>query len=131
MKELNKINKKLSKKIRAKENAKATKCAMNNLRKHITWLEKDGWYAIGNYSHFLPTRPYFSMLHSLKSGLSILLYTRTHLSKNDAQMKLHRCNAVRVQIPPNMMIIIHEGLYYADAKTRKVPNLPWVEHDTH
>ena len=46
-------------------------------------------------------------------------------------MKLHRCNSIRVQIPPNMMIIIYEGLYYADSNTSKFPNSPWVEHDTH
>ena len=42
MKESNKRNKNLPKKMRAKENAKVKKRAMNNLRKHIAWLEKYG-----------------------------------------------------------------------------------------
>ena len=48
-KELNKRNKKFSKKIRVKENSKANKRAMNDLRKYFAWLEKDDWYEIGNY----------------------------------------------------------------------------------
>ena len=104
---------------------------MNNLRKHIVWLEKDGWYVNGNYPRFLPIRSFFSTSYSLKVGLSILLYTRTHLLKINAQMKLHRCNNVRGQIQPNINIITHEGVYYADAKTRKFPKSPYVEHNTH
>ena len=79
MKELCKGDKKIAKKIRVKENAKATKRAMNNLNTHIDWLENDGWYADGNYPRFLPTWSSFSMLHSIKSGLSILLCTYTYL----------------------------------------------------
>ena len=29
------------------------------------------------------------------------------------------------------MITFHEGLYYADAKTRITPESPWLQHDTH
>ena len=30
-----------------------------------------------------------------------------------------------------MMLIIQEGLYYTDTKTRKFQNSPWVKHDTY
>ena len=43
-------------------------------------------------------------------------------------MMIHKCNAVRVQIPKNITILAYEGLYYADAKTRNTPRL---QHDTH
>ena len=43
-------------------------------------------------------------------------------------MMIHKCNPVRVQIPKNMAILVYEGLYYADTKTRNTPRL---QHDTY
>ena len=122
IKELKKSSKKLVKRISEKENTKVKKFTINKLRNILRGLKNIvGIQMIIIFT--FSTLSSFSMLHSQKSGLSICLYTRPDLLKNDTHLKPHRCNAVKVQAPPNMMIIIHEGLYYDDAKTRKFPNL--------
>ena len=62
MKELNKRNKKLAKN-KGRRNSKVKKCAMNSLKSHIVWLEKDAWYTNDNYPLCVPTRPSFSVSH--------------------------------------------------------------------
>ena len=60
-------------------------------------------------------------MHSLKEGLSVLMYSRTHIVNLNGALSIHKGNAVRLQIPKNMAIIFHESLYYAEAKTRNTP----------
>ena len=61
----------------------------------------------------MPQRASYTLLHSLKEGSSILVYSRTRIVNLNGEMSIHKCNAVRLQIPKNMAIILHE--------TRNIP----------
>jgi hypothetical protein len=60
----------------------------------------------------------YSMMHSLADGFSIVLYSGTHqgLSRD----VLHRNDAVRLILGPDMVVVWHEGVLHSGAKTRSM-----------
>jgi hypothetical protein len=55
------------------------------------------------------------MMHSLADGFSIVLYSGTHKGLN--KDILHRNDAVRLILGPDMVVIWHEGLLHSGART--------------
>ena len=56
------------------------------------------------------------------------MYSRTHIVNLNGAISIHKGNAGRLKIQKNMAIIFHEGLYYADAKTRNTPQFQPDKH---
>ena len=60
--------------------------------------------------------PSYTVLH-LEDGVDIIVYSRTHVTDiTKMRRNLHKNNAIRLQVPKNMRILINPELYYADAK---------------
>ncbi len=71
-----------------------------------------------NMKEEMPPNPSYSLMHSLKDGFSILMYSGTHRAILRGEMCMHKYNAVRIILPEWMAIIWHESLFHADAKSR-------------
>jgi hypothetical protein len=71
-----------------------------------------------NLKEEMPPKPSYSLMHSLKEGFSMLLYSGTHRAKLRPDMCMHKYNAVRIILPEWMAIIWHESLFHAGAKSR-------------
>ena len=61
--------------------------------------------------------PSFSMMHSLSEGYSIKVFSSTHNTKAE-EGQLHKKNAVRLVLPPDTILLWHERVYHAGAKSR-------------
>ena len=70
-----------------------------------------------NFVEDLPPKPSYSMMHSLKDGFSILMYSGTHQLNLGQDICLHKYNAVRIILPEWIATIWHESLFHAGAKS--------------
>lgn len=61
-------------------------------------------------------------MHSLLNGFSIVLYSCTHRVKLCPELPIHCKNAIRLILPPWMMLIWHENLYHSGASSRSDGN---------
>lgn len=107
------------KKARLKANQVAKKAALKKLNIHKDYLKEMRIYEDSNLMREMPPKPSYSLMHSLKDGFSILMYSGTHRAKLSGDMCMHKYNAVRIILPEWMAIIWHEALYHAGAKSRE------------
>ena len=117
---INKKNdKRERKRARVKANQVAKKAALKRLNIHKSYLKEMNMYEDSNMKSEMPPKPSYSFIHSLKDGLSILMYSGTHRTKLCKAMCMHKYNAVRIILPEWMAIIWHESLFHAGAKSRE------------
>ena len=114
-----KDSKREKKKMKLKINQKPKKTQVKRLKTHIAYLESMGFYNKENFKDDMPTTPSFSMMHALKDGFQILMYSGSHRVKLSPERCLHNLNAVRIVLPEHMAIIWHESLFHAGAKSRQ------------
>ena len=113
--------KRKSKKARHDKNYEAKEIVKQKLKIHRNFLKSIDFYKSSNYLTYMPPTPSYSIMHSLQEGFSILMYSGSHRVNLHPGLHLHHCNAVKIILPPNMMIIWHEALFHAGAKSRKTP----------
>ena len=106
------------KKSNLKRNREPKKPALRSLKWHKKHLTKRGFYDPENLVESMPTTPSYSIMHSLRDGFEILMYSGSHRLKLSPRLCLHHADAVRIILPEWMMIIWHESLYHAGAKSR-------------
>jgi hypothetical protein len=70
----------------------------------------------------MPTKPSYSIMHSLREGFSIVMHSGTHkVNLADLALHMHKANRVRLHLLPWMGLIWHESLYHSGAKSRDTP----------
>ena len=119
---LERRQKKRKKVQKQKRNRASKQRELNVLNRHIQYLKDQGWYEERNLREDLPTMPSFSIMHSLSTGFSIVLYSCTHRVKLRPELPIHCKNAIRLILPQWMMLIWHENLYHSGAKSRSDRN---------
>ena len=115
-------SKQLRKARRKKENRKIKKKLNKKITQHKDNLRNHGYYDTSNQKNNMPSRPSYSLMHSLQEGFSIVIYSRSHKVNLCPELCLHRNCAIRLVLPPEMCLIIHEGTMYSEAKSRDTPN---------
>ena len=119
---LNKAEKKKKKKLKQKANNQLKKGAIDALKEYNQFMESLGWYNSINWKLCMPTKPSYSIMHSLKEGFSIVMYSGTHrVNLDDNSLHMHKGNGVRLHIPPWMCLVWHESIYHSGAKSRNTP----------
>lgn len=106
------------KKTKQRNNRVCKDAALKGLKWHKRILMENNFYLPENLLESMPKIPSYSIMHSLKEGFSILMYSGSHRVKLSPSLCLHHCNAVRIILPECMMIIWHESLYHAGCKSR-------------
>ena len=109
---------KQNKKRKLKQNRSGKKAALTYLRWHRNILKGKNFYDERNIVTSMPKTPSFSIMHSLKDGFSIVMYSGSHRVNLSSRLCLHRDNAVRIILPEWMMIIWHESLFHASTRSR-------------
>ena len=69
------------KKARYKVNQISKKAAVQKLKVHTKFLGQMNMYDDGSFKEDIPPKPSYSLMHSLKGGFSILMYSGTHRLK--------------------------------------------------
>ena len=113
-----KKRKKNLKSIRLKKNRKAKERGLKILKNHIAYLKEMKFYEDINLKTEMPTRPSYSIMHSLEQGFSIVMYSRSHRVNLQSGFCLHNRCGIRLIFPKWMAIIWHESLYHAGGKSR-------------
>ena len=121
--ELQRAAKRCKKLFRLKNNSKCKKQALKVLRYHISYLQSKHFYDDRNLKIEMPPTPSYSMMHSLKDGFCILMYSCSHRVNLRSSLCLHSCNSVRIILPEWMAIIWHETLFHGGAMSRTYPLL--------
>jgi phosphotransferase system IIA component len=117
-----KKKKKKKKKQKQKVNNQWKKGDIDALKQHKQYMESLGWYNSTNWNPFMPTKPSYSIMHSLREGFSIVIHSGTHrVNLDDQSLRMHKANGVRLHLPPWMCLIWHESLYHSGAKSRDTP----------
>ena len=114
-----KNEKKKRKKARVKANLVGKIAPIKSLKIHKSYLKDMNMYEDSNMKSEMPPKPSYSLMHSLKDGFSILMYSGSHRTKLCKAMCMHKYNAVRIILPEWMAIIWHESLFHAGAKSRE------------
>ena len=109
-----------NKKKRQKMNEKRMRKIKDKWKKHKNYLEK-GILLPENLIDEETKNPSFSMMHSLSQGFSIMLFSATHKTKARRGM-LHKPNAVRLVLGPDMVLIWHERTYHCGTRSRLTKN---------
>ena len=81
---LKKVNKLKSKSKQSKSNKKSRKAVRKSIK-----------YKPGNLISNFTTRPSYTILHSFKERLTVLVFSRTDLLDLNGIQSIHTCNAVR------------------------------------
>ena len=80
------------------------------------------WYNYIDWKRLMPAKPSYSIMHSLRQGFSIVMYSGTHrVNLDDNSLRMHKANGVRLHLPPWMYLVWHESLYHSGAKSRNTP----------
>ena len=103
---------------RLKVNMKTKKAALKIMSNHMKYLVNMNFFNERYLKPSMPTKPSFSLMHSLKDGFSILMYSGSHRVALNPENCLHNYNAVRIILPEWMAIIWHEGLFHAGTRSR-------------
>ena len=120
---LSKAEKKKRKNQKQKVTNQLKKGATRALKEHRLFMEGLDWYHKINWNPIMPTTPSYSLMHSLREGFSIVMYSGTHrVNLEDESLHMHKSNGVRIHLPPWMCIIWHESLYHSGAKSRDTPH---------
>ena len=106
------------KKKKHQKNREPKNAALRSLRWHKRYLTKKGFYDPQNLLEAMPLTPSFSFMHSLKDGFEIVMYSGSHRVNFSPRLCLHRASAIRIILAEWMMIIWHESLFHAGAKSR-------------
>ena len=101
-----------------RNNRKVRKYATNVLKKHIADLQRMKLYETIHQKERMPSRPSFSMMHSLEDGFSIVMYSHSHRVNLESGCPLHDRCGIRIILPKWMAIIWHEGLLHSGARSR-------------
>ena len=101
-------------------NEKRMRKIKDKWKKHKNYLEK-GILLPENLIDEETKNPSFSMMHSLSQGFSIMLFSATHKTKARRGM-LHKPNAVRLVLGPDMVLIWHERTYHCGTRSRLTKN---------
>ena len=115
--------KRRKKQIRLKQNRKCKKRALKILNEHIKYLQSKHLYDVRNFKVEMPPTPSYSIMHSLKDGFSIMMYSGSHRVNLRSGLCLHSNNSVRIILPEWMAIIWHEALYHGGAMSRTNPEV--------
>ena len=75
-------------------------------------------YETINQKEGMPSRPSFSMMHSLEDGFSIVMYSHSHHVNLGHGCRLHDRCGIRIILPKWMAIIWHEGVLHSGARSR-------------
>ena len=110
--------KRLAKKARLEKNQEAKKAQKWIMKAHKNFLKQMKFYLPCNLLTSMPSKPSYSIMHSLREGFSILMYSGSHRVNLQDWFCLHHANAIKIILPPDMMIIWHEALFHAGAKSR-------------
>ena len=108
----------LSKKARLGRNQEAKSVVKQKLKIHRNYLKSMNFYLPCNLLSSMPATPSFSIMHSLREGFSIHMYSGSHRVNIHEWLQMHHPNAIEIILPPWMMIIWHEALFHAGAKSR-------------
>ena len=103
------------KKTKQRNNRVCKDAALKCLKWHKRILMQKNFYLPENLLESMPKIPSYSIMHSLREGFSILMYSGSHRVKLSPSLCLHHCNAVKIILLKWMMIIWHESLYHAGA----------------
>jgi hypothetical protein len=111
-----------NKKVKQRLNNQLKKGAIDALKEYKQYMESLGWYNSTNWKIVMPTKPSYSIMHSLREGFSIVMYSGTHrVNLANQSLHMHKGNGVRLHLPPWMCLIWHESLYHSGAKSRDTP----------
>ena len=114
--------KKKKKHLKQKRNNQLKKGAIIALKEHKQFMESLGWYNSINMKLSMPTKPSYSIMHSLKQGFSIVIFSGIHrVNLDDSSLRMHKGDRVRLHLPPWMCLVWYESLYYSGEKSRDTP----------
>jgi len=102
-----------------KANIKIKKKILNKMKAHHKYLKDDGWLEDNeNLRQNLPTKPSYSMMHSLEQGFQIGRYSCTHSTRADGQLIIHKNHATILILAPGMTVIWDKATLYSASKSK-------------
>ena len=106
-------------------NQKLKKPMHNELKDHRNMLSDEGFMNDEHLSDLISS-PSFSGMHSLLEGLSIVMFNRTHCTKDEFGY-IHRSHGCWIILGTNMFILWHEGTLHSRAKSRHIAEADDIE----
>ena len=93
---------------------------MKKMKAYHEYLKKTGWLENDdNLRQNIPTKPSYSMMHSLEDCFQTVMYSCTHNTRVDGQLKIHKNHAIRLILAPAMTVIWNEATLYSASKSRE------------
>jgi hypothetical protein len=75
---LSKAEKNQKKRNKQRINNQFKRNAIDALKEHQLFMDALGWYKSTNWNSLMPTKPSYSIMHSLREGFNIVMYSGTH-----------------------------------------------------
>ena len=109
-----KTEKDIRKRARQNKNIRKIKPMKQAMKVYEEKCDKSDLMCTNNKKQESIPNPSYSMMHALKDGFSIMMYSSTH----DTQMSngcVHRKHAVRLILNKGIRVMWHESLYHSGA----------------
>ena len=93
---------------------------MKKMKAYHEYLKTTGWLKNeDNLRQNIPTKPSYSMMHSLEDCFQTVMYSCTHNTRVDGQLKIPKNHAIRLILAPAMTVIWNEATLYSASKSRE------------
>ena len=111
--------KRAMKKKQRNQNMKKNSLIFAALKSHKEKINRLGYFDKSKQNNEIVEKPSYSMMHALKDGFQIIMYSRIH-KMNHGTLSLHNNSRARIILGPSMVIIWHESLIHSGVKSRQI-----------